>query len=237
MLALFRSASRRTGLDSFPIIRLSGELPREWCDRVPGVDVAVAGGADHEGFAPPVGHCCIPLGLKRSGYSSVCEFADVVDFDAAHYAAEFAGVRQEPSEDLLVRVVDPDRRRIGDSRRFLPVQRNVTEPCDQWFPAVAFDACFEAGARANAVPVRVEPLIFDPSGEAAVIFVVWNSASTATSGSPIEPSVLSLTSVRLSLMSCILSLRWLAGTMSRPVCLVRAPEGRVAPWFGSVLLG
>jgi hypothetical protein len=47
------------------------------------VDVAVAGGADHEGFASPVGHGLGPLGLKRPGLTEVGELADVVDFHLA----------------------------------------------------------------------------------------------------------------------------------------------------------
>jgi hypothetical protein len=33
---------------------------------------------------------------------------------------------------------------VMENRLFLPPQRNATEPSDQWFPAVAFDAGLEA---------------------------------------------------------------------------------------------
>lgn len=48
---------------------------------------------------------------------------------------------------VLVRIVDPDRQAVDDRRRFLPVEWYFTEPCDQWLPAVAFEACFETCAQ------------------------------------------------------------------------------------------
>ncbi|MET8878566.1 hypothetical protein [Nocardia sp. NPDC004604] len=70
----------------------------------------------------------------------------MVDLDVAYGATEFPDVRKEPGEDLLVRMVDPDRLGVSDSRRFLPMQRCLAEPCDEWFSALAFDACFDTGA-------------------------------------------------------------------------------------------
>ena len=61
-------------------------------------------------------------------------------------SAELAGVREEPGDELLVRIVDPDRLTVDDPRRFLPMEWYAAEPCDQWLPAVAFDPRFKAGA-------------------------------------------------------------------------------------------
>ena len=95
---------------------------------MPGVDVAVAGGADHEGFAPPVRHGLRPLGLERSGYAEVGELADVVDLHLAGLLADLAGIREEPGDELLVRIVNPDRLAVGDRRRFLPPEWYAAEP-------------------------------------------------------------------------------------------------------------
>src|SRR6266508_3381476 len=110
----------------------------------------MAGGADHEGLAPPVRHGLGPLGLQRPGYAEVCELADVVDLDLARLLADLADAREEPVDQLLVRIVDPDRLAVDDRRRSLPVERYAAEPCDQWLSAVAFDTRLEAGAQ----PVR-----------------------------------------------------------------------------------
>jgi hypothetical protein len=40
---------------------------------------------------------------------------------------------------LLARVGDPFRNAVVEDRFLLPLQRYPTEPCDQWFPAFAFD--------------------------------------------------------------------------------------------------
>lgn len=72
--------------------------------------------------------------------AEVGELADVVDFHLAGLLADLADIREEPCDEFLVRIVDPDRLTVGDRRRFLPVERCLTEPCDQWLPAVALDA-------------------------------------------------------------------------------------------------
>ena len=61
---------------------------------------------------------------------------------------------RSPCEQLLVRVVDPDRLRVKDRRRCPPVEWYLAEPCDQWLSAVAFDSCLEAGPH----PVRCHDL-------------------------------------------------------------------------------
>ena len=110
----------------------------------------MAGGADHKGFASPVRHCLGPLGLERSGYAEVGQLANVVDLHVVRLLAYLARIREESGDELLLRIVDPDRLTVSDRRRFLPLERYTAEPCDQWLPAVAFDPCFKAGAQ----PVR-----------------------------------------------------------------------------------
>jgi hypothetical protein len=62
---LFRAASRRTAGASCPRIGLSSDLCREIRGGLPGVDVVMAGGADHECLASSR-HECRPRGLGRS---------------------------------------------------------------------------------------------------------------------------------------------------------------------------
>ena len=83
----------------------------------------------------------------RSGLAEVGELSDVVDLHLAGLLADLADVREESCDEFLVRVVDPGRLTVGDRRRFLPVEWCFTEPCDQWLPALAFEACLEAGAQ------------------------------------------------------------------------------------------
>jgi hypothetical protein len=114
----FRAASRRTGLDGFPIVRLSSDYCVSgvagcpmW--RWPWQD------ADHQGLAPPVGHGLGPTGgLKWPGSCEVGELPDVMDFHLARLLAILADIREEPCHEFLVRVVDPDRLAVGDRRRF-----------------------------------------------------------------------------------------------------------------------
>lgn len=72
-----------------------------------------------------------PLGLQVPGCCEVFERADVVNLDVARLLADLAGVRQEPCDEFLVRIVGPGRLTVIDRRRFLPVEWNATEPCDQ----------------------------------------------------------------------------------------------------------
>jgi hypothetical protein len=62
--------------------------------------------------------------LERPGCAEVCELADVVDLNFALVLADLAGVREETFDDLLVRIVDPDRLAVDDRCRSLPVKWN-----------------------------------------------------------------------------------------------------------------
>jgi hypothetical protein len=101
--------------------------------------------AEHEGLATPVCHAGGPFGLPWPGWGEVGERADVVHLHLARLLADLAGGREKPCDELLVRIVHPDRLAVGDRRRSSPSERYATEPCDQWLPAVAFDARLEAG--------------------------------------------------------------------------------------------
>src|SRR3954451_24513403 len=87
------------------------------------MDMVMAGGADHKGFASPVRHCLGPLGLERSGYAEVGQLANVVDLHVVRLLAYLARIREESGDELLLRIVDPDRLTVSDRRRFLPLER------------------------------------------------------------------------------------------------------------------
>ena len=93
----------------------------------------MAGGADHQGLASPVGHGLGPQGLQWPGLAEVGEFSDVVNLHLTRLSADLANVREESCDDLLVRIVNPDRLAVDDRRRFLPVEWYFTEPCQQRF--------------------------------------------------------------------------------------------------------
>jgi hypothetical protein len=93
---LFRTASRRTGLDGFPIIRLSSD----YCVDDPVARAAwmrswqeVAG---HCGLATPVQHEARPVGRRPSGVGEVGESPDAMHLDITSAPADLAGVREEP---------------------------------------------------------------------------------------------------------------------------------------------
>jgi hypothetical protein len=56
----------------------------------------------------------------------------VVDLHLSGVLADLAGIREEPGEQFLVRVVDTDRLPVGDRCRFPAAERYLAEPCDQW---------------------------------------------------------------------------------------------------------
>src|SRR3954466_13316770 len=85
------------------------------------MDMVMAGGADHKGFASPGRHCLGPLGLERSGYAEVGQLANVVDLHVVRLLAYLARIREESGDELLLRIVDPDRLTVSDRRRFLPL--------------------------------------------------------------------------------------------------------------------
>ena len=90
--------------------------------------MVVAGGADHEGLAPPSRHDRHPFGLLCPGVSEICQGADVVRLNVARALTDLAGVREEPGDELVVRMVHPDRLTVDDRRRSLPLQWNAAEP-------------------------------------------------------------------------------------------------------------
>jgi hypothetical protein len=59
-----------------------------------GVDVVMAGVADHEGFAAPIAHGLFPSGWWVAGPGAVGEPPDVVHLHLAVALADFAGVGQ-----------------------------------------------------------------------------------------------------------------------------------------------
>jgi hypothetical protein len=68
----------------------------------------MTGGADHQGFASPVGHGLGPQGLEWPGSAEVGELTDVVNFHAVLLLTDLAGIREESSHEFLVRIVDPE---------------------------------------------------------------------------------------------------------------------------------
>ncbi|GAA2957110.1 hypothetical protein GCM10020227_25320 [Streptomyces flavovirens] len=76
--------------------------------------------------------------------SEVGESADVVHLHVALASADLAGIRQEPRDEFLLRIVHPDRLTIGEFRRSLPLEGNSAEPCHQWLPVLPLDSGLEA---------------------------------------------------------------------------------------------
>ena len=133
----------------------------------------MAGGADHKGFASPVRHCLGPLGLERSGYAEVGQLANVVDLHVVRLLAYLARIREESGDELLLRIVDPDRLTVSDRRDFcrwsgippnratsgcLPLRstrasKQVRSPCGVWILALCLTAIFDTDER--CLPARV----------------------------------------------------------------------------------
>ncbi|MCG7204837.1 hypothetical protein MB828_13565 [Streptomyces arenae] len=106
----------------------------------------MAGVAGHDGLAAPIQHDSCPVGRRLSGMCEVGEGTDVMYLDIARGSTDLAGVRQEPSNQLLVWTVHPNRPSIGDFRRPLPLEGYSTEPGHQWLPVLPFDAGLETDA-------------------------------------------------------------------------------------------
>ncbi len=104
----------------------------------------MASGAGHEGLAPPVEHDARPVGRWPSGTSEIGQGTDVVHLDITGGPADLARVRQKPGDQLLLRVVHPDRPTISDLRRSLLLERDSTEPRHQWLPVRPLDPGLEA---------------------------------------------------------------------------------------------
>jgi hypothetical protein len=111
-----------------------------------GVDMIVAGLADHNGFASPFRHGLCPRGLVWPSCVEIGQFADLVDLHRVRAVAELASSLKESCNDFLAAVDDLGRCAVDDDRVFLPCEWDSTEPCDQWLPAVAWDPDFVARA-------------------------------------------------------------------------------------------
>src|SRR5947208_11393123 len=104
------------------------------------MDVFVAVVADHQGLAAPFHHLLYPYGLVCTGLDEVGKLVDVMHLDAIRSPAQLASSLQQPLDQLLVGVERPVWLTVDDDRRFLPLEGDPAEPCDQWVPAVADDA-------------------------------------------------------------------------------------------------
>ena len=111
------------------------------------VDGIVAVAADHQGFAAPLSHDLRPFGLSSTGFGECGQRSNVVHRDAVGSLAELAPARLEPTDQFLVRVDRPGRDAVGENRAFVPLERYAAESGDQWVPARALHAGFEAGSR------------------------------------------------------------------------------------------
>jgi hypothetical protein len=120
---LFRTASRRTGHDGFPVIRLSRDhgvndlavcASWMWSWQASQARTVLRRRSSMTHAQSDGGH--------PSGMGEVGEGTDVMHLDIARGSADLAGVRQDPSDQLLVRIVHPDRPSIGDLRRPLPLR-------------------------------------------------------------------------------------------------------------------
>jgi hypothetical protein len=79
--------------------------------------------------------------------SEVGKGADVMHRDIASAPADLAGVRQEPCDQLFVRIVHLDRPAVHDLRRPLSIKGDSSEPCHQGLPVLPLDMGFETDAR------------------------------------------------------------------------------------------
>src|SRR6266851_10431451 len=82
------------------------------------------------------------------GLAEVGEFTDVMNNHIVLLLTDLASSPEQPERHLLAGVDDPFRDAVGDDRFGLPYQRYSTEPCDQWFPAAAFDDDLQARPQA-----------------------------------------------------------------------------------------
>jgi hypothetical protein len=115
------------------------------------VDEVVTRRADHQGLASSFGHELHPRGLWPPLVVEVGELADLVHVHGGPFVAELAPARPEPMDQLLPFAAGGGGQRpVVDDRSLLLPQGNAAKACDQWLPALSFDAGFEAPAR----PVR-----------------------------------------------------------------------------------
>jgi hypothetical protein len=112
----------------------------------------MAGFADHEGLASPLGHDLHPFGLGLPGPDGeVGERTDLVHAHLVRLPAEFASSRQEPTDQLLGAGGGSGWFTIFEDRVPLPYGWDTTERPDRRFAVLtAVDADLKAGAR----PVR-----------------------------------------------------------------------------------
>ena len=111
----------------------------------------MAGGADNQSLAPPLGHDLHPFGLRLSGLVEISELADLVHAHLVRVSAELTPSRKEPMDQLLAPGVGPGWFAISQDRVLLPYERNTTERGDQWLLAIA---ARDADLYACARPVR-----------------------------------------------------------------------------------
>lgn len=104
------------------------------------VDSVMAGVAGYDGLATSMQHDVRPVGRLPS---CVRESADVVELPVAVASADFSGVRQEPRDELFLRIVHPDWLTVGDLGRPLPLERDSAESRHQRFPVLPLDPCLE----------------------------------------------------------------------------------------------
>ena len=116
------------------------------------MDVGVACGADHEGFASPLGHDSHPFGLfGRPGLSRSerlriwCTCTVSACPQTSH--RPFRSRRSALGGGLVART---GSRSVQD-RVLLPYERDTTEPCDQWLASLA---ALDNDLQALAWPVR-----------------------------------------------------------------------------------
>jgi len=130
---LFRVASRRTVLNSFP---LHGSPVIVTCARLRlrSVDVVVAVAADHEGLSSPFGHGLRPRLRWLSGLDEIGQPAHVVHLHLRAPAADLTSTVEEPVDQLFVRIDGPCRDAVVDGRSLVPHECRVAEPGDQWCP-------------------------------------------------------------------------------------------------------
>jgi hypothetical protein len=110
----------------------------------------VARTADHDGLPSFGGHERRPRWLVRSGPTELGEFGDLVDHHGASVLTQLTPAPQEPADDLLARVRNPDWNAVGDDRALVPCKGYPAEPRYQVSLAVTVNPGFEARAR----PVR-----------------------------------------------------------------------------------
>src|SRR6266705_295053 len=98
--------------------------------------MVVAGSADDEGLASPLGHERGPRGRWLSGRVEVGEFTYVVCLYVGRALADLAPVGEKPCDQLFT-TGGRQGLAVGEDRVPLPLEWYAAEPCHEWFPALA----------------------------------------------------------------------------------------------------